>query len=111
MSSFFCLKTENSIITLPVEIIRCDTFFRRLAGALPEGGIAPDRAYLLPACRWVHTFFMRRPIAVLFYDEPGFVIEYYPSVKPNRILPRQPRAAGAVELAPFRLGAKLNISG
>ncbi len=103
MPDFLILKTDKSTISLPVEIIRCDNFRRRLFGALIEGGVARGRAYLLPGCRWVHTFMMRRDIAVIFHDESRQVIEYYPRVKPNRILPRQPAAAGAVELAPDSL--------
>lgn len=34
-----------------------------------------DGAFVIPTCRWVHTFGMRVPIDVAFVDESGVVVK------------------------------------
>ncbi len=97
------LYQNRQLEKLPLQVKLCDTFFKRLLGALPSGGVAPGRALLFPGCGWVHTFFMRRPIDVAYLDENGRILAYYSAVKPYRFLPPAKSAAGALELPPGRL--------
>jgi len=97
------LRHPDGTCSLPVRVTVCEGFVSRLLGALPEGGIARDRGLVFPDCRQIHTWFMRRPIAVLTYDDRGRTLRYHARVKPFRILPFQPDARGLLELAPGRL--------
>lgn len=81
----------------------CDTFWSRLLGALPEGGIEESEGVLLPGCHRIHTWFMRESISVMFLTEDGRVTRYHPRVKPFRVLRGGPRSRLTLELAPRRL--------
>lgn len=81
----------------------CDTFWTRLLGALPEGGIENTEGVLLPGCRRIHTWFMRKSISVMFLTGDGRVTRYHPRVRPFRVLSGGPRSRITLELAPDRL--------
>ncbi len=96
------LVAEDSTLSLPLNIKICDNFFTRLVGALRRGYVRRGEAYLFPGCSWPHTWFMRRAISILFYDQEGKIVEFYPSVPPFRFL-KPVAAAGMIELNHRRL--------
>ena len=96
------LIAEDYTVSFPLNIKICDSFFTRLVGALAPGYIRRGEAYIFPTCSWPHTWFMRRPISILFYDDKGTIVEYYPSVPPFRFL-KPVKAAGMIEMSPRRL--------
>lgn len=97
------LKHESGLCSLRLQLTICDGFFTRFLGALPAGGIEEDHGLLFPDCRQIHTWFMRRPIAVLTFDPAGRVLSYHSSIPPFRIMPYETRGQGLLEMAPGRL--------
>lgn len=97
------LRKNGELKDFSLRVKVCDTFFKRLLGALPEGGINAGKALLLPGSSWIHTWFMRRAIDVAYFDSAGRILAYFPAVDPFRLLPRSPEAVGALELPPETL--------
>jgi uncharacterized membrane protein (UPF0127 family) len=73
-------------------------FWRRLRGLLGCRLLSPGEGLLLEPCRSVHTFFMRFPIDVVFYDEAGRVVAVFPGLAPFRFTPVVRSARGVIEL-------------
>lgn len=99
------IKHDSGVWSLRLRLTICDGFFTRFVGALPAGGIEDDRGLLFPDCRQIHTWFMRRPIAVLTFDGTGRILNYHASIPPFRIMPYEADGRGLLELAPGRLDA------
>lgn len=62
-----------------------------------------DVVLVLPRCRDIHTFGMRRSIDVAFLDSRGQVVDSYRNVAPGCRI-RSPMAAMAVERPANRMG-------
>lgn len=92
---------ENQIKDCSIRVAR--GFWERLKGLLgePSGRVedghhlfGSHRPLLIPNCRAIHTFGMRKPISVLFLSKPSYsaqgalavtVIKVIPRLKPWRI--------------------------
>jgi len=99
------LTSKTKSVSVPLNIIVCDSFFKRLKGALGAGRISPGEAYLFPGCSWPHTWFMRRPISILFYDIHGRIVRYLFCVAPFTFV-KAVDAAGMIELDSGRFQKK-----
>jgi uncharacterized membrane protein (UPF0127 family) len=53
---------------------------------------------LLPACRSIHTFFMRVSIDVVFLDDNQLIVAIHRNVRPRRLLFGPPEATATLEL-------------
>jgi uncharacterized membrane protein (UPF0127 family) len=87
----------NRATLLGVEVPIATSFASRLLGLAL---LSRDRAgpgLLIPRCRSVHTFGMRFPLDLLFFDRDGRVIEARRSVPPGRVV-RCGGAATVLEL-------------
>ena len=64
-----------------------DTFYRRLLG-VHRWALHADRGrgLLLQPCRAVHTFFLTRPIDVVFLDAQWHEVRHIASLPPGRIV-------------------------
>ena len=62
------------------------TFAARLLGLAFLRQPPPDHALLIPRCRSVHTFGMRFPIDVVFFDGHGSIVRVQERVPPGRVL-------------------------
>ena len=82
------------------KVVLCDSFFKRLLGALPAGRIESGKALLFPRCGAVHTFFMRKPIDVAYFGAGGELLKIYTRALPRRILPSGGGVVGTLELPP-----------
>jgi len=58
----------------------------------------PGEALLIIPCKQIHTFFMQAPIDVIYLSKKGEVVEYFPTVKPWRILPFSSKTYMVLEL-------------
>ncbi|MBC7105999.1 MAG: DUF192 domain-containing protein [Firmicutes bacterium] len=67
---------------------------RGLIGSRPREGLA----LLIAPCRAVHTWFMNRPIDVLFLDGDGRVVRLVEGMRPFRFGPFVPRARAVIEV-------------
>lgn len=68
-------------------VVAADTYLKRLRGMIgrkPEG--CEGDAFWFPACSSVHTFFMSRPLDVVFADERGKVLMSLERVPPGRVV-------------------------
>ena len=70
----------------------------RLKGLLGCPGLAPGQGLVLEPCRSIHTFFMRFPIDVVFYDKEQRVVAVRENLAPYRLTSVVWRARGVVEL-------------
>ena len=66
------------------------TFWERLVGIAAYRG--RDVVIAFPACRSVHTWFMRAPLDIVFVDAEGGVLRWERAVPPGRVR----RCVGAV---------------
>ncbi|OGS37415.1 MAG: hypothetical protein A2293_10795 [Elusimicrobia bacterium RIFOXYB2_FULL_49_7] len=64
---------------------KCDTFIKRLRGFLFYSKKSAGSAKLFENCRVIHTFFMFRPLRVLFLNDKMEVVREIPLLKPFRI--------------------------
>jgi len=97
------LLARSKLIVSIEEVHLCNTFITRLLGALPAGRVAPGSAYLFPHPVSLHTFFMRRSIDVLYFDERGQALKTSHGLRPFRFLTAPSQASGVVELPPGSL--------
>ncbi|MEW6193491.1 MAG: DUF192 domain-containing protein [Bacillota bacterium] len=86
-------------------------FWRRLRGLLGRRSLSPGEGLLLEPCRSVHTFFMRFPIDVVFYDGAGRVVAVFPALSPFRCTPFIRSARGVIELPAGTLARTLTRAG
>ncbi len=89
-------------------VIVCDSFFSRLLGALPAGGIEEGKALIFPRTGAIHTWFMRRPIDLLYFGEAGKIIATHSHVKPFRFIYGTSEARGTVELPSGKIPERLS---
>ena len=90
------LDERGAVIAENVEVAR--SFAARLVGLMGRRNLPSGYALVIPACRQVHTFFMRFPIDVLFLDADNRVICLENGIKPYRATGYCRGAACAVEL-------------
>ncbi|NOL48869.1 DUF192 domain-containing protein [Pelistega europaea] len=58
------------------------TFKQRFVGLMGLHSLTVDKGLYLPHCKAVHTFFMRIPIRVIFFDKQGQVVRDIPQLQP-----------------------------
>lgn len=69
---------------MKLEIKIANTFLKKLIGLMFKKNI--DYGLLIPNCKSIHTFNMRKPIDVLLLDSNYMVLMINKNVKPNKIL-------------------------
>lgn len=87
------------------------TFFQRTRGLLGRKEIKKGEGLYIPACRSIHTFFMRFPIDVVFIDDDNRIIRVAPSLVPFRIAFGPRNTAGVLELSAGTLNDNRCIAG
>ncbi len=87
------------------------TFFQRTRGLLGQKEIKKGEGLYIPACRSIHTFFMRFPIDVVFIDDDNRITLVAPSLLPFRIAFGPRNTAGVLELSAGTLNDNRCIAG
>jgi uncharacterized protein len=90
------VSTESGIVVCE----RCEVPKRalgRMRGLLGRDGLEPGAGMLLRREPSIHTFFMRFPIDVVFFDKTNTVLKVVPNLRPWRAAAAR-RAAGVLEL-------------
>lgn len=82
-------------IKIEVDFDIADTFYRKLKGLMFKKTI--DRPLIFYKCKQVHTFFMKIPIDVYFFDENMKIIDCQEAIKPNKIGRYIKSAYGVIE--------------
>jgi len=94
------------MIFLRVEVAK--TWWKRVHGWIGKKDFKLDDALLIPNCRRVHTFFMKRPIDVVFLDREKMVVAVVAPLIPWRVSPYISTASHSLEL-PSGRAAELQI--
>lgn len=82
----------------PLWLYVADNFWSRLRGVHGIGGcLRENEGLLILPCRAIHTFFLLRPLDVVFLDVAGKVCRCEHAMRPNRIA-WEPSATMVVEL-------------
>ncbi|HHY19447.1 MAG TPA: DUF192 domain-containing protein [Firmicutes bacterium] len=74
------------------------SFLSRLVGFIGKKPQKGDALLIIP-CKQIHTFFMQAPIDVVYLSKDGFVVDFFPSVLPGKILPYSRKTEMVLELA------------
>lgn len=75
---------ESPEQSLQIRIAR--SFIQRARGLLFTEPLPTGHFLYFPNCRAVHTFGMRYPLTVIFFDQENRVLRVYQKVKPWRII-------------------------
>ena len=68
-----------------IEIEQADSMWTKMRGLLGRECLHEGRGFLIPACRSVHTMFMRFPIDVVYIDKAMTVQRVRKNMKPFRL--------------------------
>lgn len=80
-------------------IMQAVTFFQRTRGLLGRKELKKGEGLYIPACRSIHTFFMRFAIDVVFIGHDNRISRTVPSLVPFRIAFGPRKTAGVLELS------------
>ena len=69
----------EQLVIRDVEV--ASTYFKRLRGMIRR----PLRALFIPRCNSIHTYFMKKPIDVVFLDKGLQILHISKNVKPSRL--------------------------
>lgn len=87
-------KTTGSVITR--DAFFANTFWQKTKGLIGE---PPSKTLVLRTRFGIHTFGMRRPIAVVVLDKNNIVRKIKKNLVPNRIFIWNPRFSSVIETA------------
>lgn len=68
-----------------VEAEVAETFAQRAKGLIGRRGLESGKGMLIIRCNCIHTFFMRFPVDVIFFDRRGNVVKTVRNVRPWRL--------------------------
>ncbi|MEO0128692.1 MAG: DUF192 domain-containing protein [candidate division WOR-3 bacterium] len=88
--------SKNTIISN--KAIVGDTFFKRLKGWLGRKNFNWGESLIIRPCKWIHTFFMRFPVDVIFVNAENKIVAMKSCFKPWRISGIYWRARFVIEL-------------
>lgn len=71
--------------TKSLDIVVCQNFKSRLLGLYKSQPLGARSAVWLTKCRYVHTFGMREPLSLVFFNDKMSIVKWYLSAKPNRV--------------------------
>ncbi|MFZ5752692.1 MAG: DUF192 domain-containing protein [Bacillota bacterium] len=88
--------TTGEVLADQVKV--AEDFLSRLIGLMGRRTMADGAALVLRPCRYVHTFFMRFNIDLVFLDRRGVVVHLVRDMAPFKISPVVRRSILVVEL-------------
>jgi uncharacterized membrane protein (UPF0127 family) len=80
------------------EVDEAKGFFKRLIGLMFKDTSASNKALFIRRCNWIHTFFMRFPISVIYIGADNVVVEVDPFVAPWKVCRPRLSAKHVLEL-------------
>ena len=81
MATLFNQSKQKEMIS---QLSIANTFGVRAKGLIGKESMASDQALLFPKCNWIHTFFMKMPIDVIYVDKKMKVKKIQKDLKPWR---------------------------
>ncbi len=94
------LRMELNRRRLRMLVHVCETEFERARGLLLRPGPRRDEAWLIPACRAVHTVGLWYPLDLAFCTRDGTVLDVVTNLRPCRVA----RSTDATEVWEFPVG-------
>lgn len=76
-------KTKN--VELASEVILAKSLSQRMIGLMFQPDLPVGKALWIQKCHWIHTFFMKFPIDVLFVDKHLVVQKTVTNIPPWRL--------------------------
>lgn len=77
-----------------------DTYWKKFRGLMGNDSLQPGQALLLQGDNWIHCFFMKISIDVLFLDKQGHIVYLKEKMQPWTISPPVWQARGVLECYP-----------
>lgn len=90
------LVLENTILATNAKLAK--GFFERLIGLMFKKKLEHGNALIIPYCNWIHTFFMRFPIDVIYINEEYKIVDSIIALKPWNITSPRIKAQHVIEL-------------
>lgn len=92
------ISNETRRTVLATDVRWATTPWSRLLGLMGRKRLASGAALIFPGERGVHTYFMRFPIDVVFFDREGVVVDVAHTLRPWRFSAYRRKASGVIEL-------------
>lgn len=92
------MKVLSGEKTLALNVSVANKFTTRLSGLMFKKQISQQEGLMIPGCNWIHTFFMRFPIDVVYLDADYNIFSIDYSVSPWRFCLPRFRAKHVLEL-------------
>jgi uncharacterized protein len=94
-------KENGSIIAL--NIMKADSFSKRLRGLMFTKELSPQSALLIYPCSGIHTYFMNYSIDVLYLDIHNTILAIDEDLRPGRIGKNRKGAVAVIEIRSGRV--------
>ena len=111
------MKITNRVSQADIytEVIAAKSFWSRLKGLIGTKDL-DGKAFYIPRCNWVHTFFMSMPIDVVYLDRKYRVRKIDYNLKPGRLARPVFSASSVIEISAgdakrknINMGDQLNV--
>lgn len=83
-----------------------NTFLKRFMGLMGRSSLADNTWYVIYPCSSIHTFWMRTPIDLAFFNKEGKVLATHHAVKSRRIV----NCSGAFGVIEGKVGQLMHMS-
>jgi uncharacterized membrane protein (UPF0127 family) len=91
------MAADASGTAVSITLTYTQGFLQRLCGVFGCPALHPGQGLVLSPCRCVHTFFLRRPLDLVFFDAAGRCVRVVNNAAPWGVW-RCSQAVGVVEL-------------
>ncbi|HHX22948.1 MAG: DUF192 domain-containing protein [Tepidanaerobacteraceae bacterium] len=88
----------NKQVALGVKVYQTKCFFQRLKGLIGTNKLEEGEGLLITPCTSIHTFFMKYPIDVIYFDDENIILHILHSIQPYSFSPIIKKAKGVLEL-------------
>jgi len=92
------LSINNKIIA--TQIVQADSFEKKLLGLMFKKTMNKGEGIIFENSNWIHTFFMRIPIDVLYVNKKNIIVEIQQGLEPWRFCGPRFKANTVIELWP-----------
>jgi len=92
------VKAEKNGVVVVDSVEVADTFRSRMIGLMGRAPLDPGRAFYIPRCGSVHTFFMMFHLDLVFLDGDGRIVRIVRDVPPYRMVFGGLTARGVLEM-------------
>jgi len=75
-------KFSNSPLLKKAE--HCESFWKRLRGFMFRGDLKTGDSLFFPECNSIHTFFVKKPLKIIFLDEALVPVREIKTLPPRR---------------------------